>query len=110
MRVYVQVPHTGYEGADKATRAREAIEFTPPELKAYKSLTDKGSQNTPPLLAYELGTQGSSDIVPNGHITWIVWKKVPGKRLGDFRSAFVYWNMDRDERDRIREAFLREFP
>lgn len=30
MRVYVQVPHAGYEDADKATRAREATEFTPP--------------------------------------------------------------------------------
>lgn len=110
MRVYVQVPHTGYEDADKATRAREATEFTPPELKAYKFLTDKGSQNTPPLLAYKLGTQGSSGIVPKGHITWIVWKKVPGKPLGDFRSAFVYWDMSPDERKRVREAFLRELP
>ena len=89
MRVYVQVPHTGYEDADKATRAREATEFTPRELKAYKFPTDKGSQNRPPLLAYKLGTQGSSGIVPKGHITWIVWKKVPGNRLGDFKSAYV---------------------
>lgn len=41
MRVYFQVPHTSYEHADQATRAREATDFTPPELKAYEFLTKK---------------------------------------------------------------------
>ncbi|KAJ5840041.1 uncharacterized protein N7525_005229 [Penicillium rubens] len=110
IRVYVQVPHTGYEHADQATRAREATDFTPPELKAYEFLTKKGSQNTPQLLAYKRGSQDRSGVVPRGHITWIVWEKVPGKRLGDYKSAFVYWDMDCEQRKRVREAFLREFP
>ena len=110
IRVYVQVPHTGYEHADQATRAREATDFTPPELKAYEFLTKKGSQNTPQLLAYKRGSQDRSGVVPRGHITWIVWEKVPGKRLGDYKSAFVYWDMDSEQRKRVREAFLREFP
>lgn len=110
MRIYTQVPHAGFENADKATRAREATEFTPPELKAYKFLSIKHSQNTPALLAYKMGIQDSSGPVPRGHITWIVWEKVPGKRLGDFKSAFLYWDMDRDQRKRVREVFLREFP
>ncbi|CDM33106.1 hypothetical protein DTO013E5_5705 [Penicillium roqueforti] len=111
MRVYAQVPHTCYEDADRATRTREATEFTPPELKAYKFLKDKCSQNTPLLLAYKQGSQDSrSGAVPRGHLTWIVWEKVPGDRLGDFKSAFVYWDMDREERKRVREAFLRELP
>lgn len=110
MRIYTQVPHTGFENADKATCAREATSFTPPELKAYQFLTLKHSRNTPPLLAYKIGVQDNSGAVPRGHITWIVWEKVPGKRLGDFESAFVYWDMDSDERQRVREVFLREFP
>lgn len=111
MRVYAQVPHTCYEDADRATRAREATEFTPPELKAYKFLKEKRSQNTPLLLAYKQGSQDSSSgAVPRGHLTWIVWEKVPGERLGDFKSAFVYWDMNREERKRVREVFLREFP
>ncbi|KGO75384.1 hypothetical protein PITC_081380 [Penicillium italicum] len=110
MRIYTQVPHTGYENADIAARTQEATEFTPPELTAYQSLTSKHSQNTPRLLAYKIGSQDSSGAVPKGHITWIIWEKVPGKRLGDFKSAFVYWDMDRDERKRVRETFLQEFP
>lgn len=51
MRIYVQVPHVGYEHADQATRAQEATEFTPLELNAYKYLTRYASQNTPHLLA-----------------------------------------------------------
>ncbi|KAJ5497723.1 hypothetical protein N7453_006774 [Penicillium expansum] len=89
MRIYTQVPHAGFENADKATRAREATEFTP---------RAKGIQIS------------HSGPVPRGHITWIVWEKVPGKRLGDFKSAFLYWDMDRNQRKRVREVFLREFP
>ncbi|KAJ5791881.1 uncharacterized protein N7518_008892 [Penicillium psychrosexuale] len=110
MRVYVQVPHVGYEHADQATRAREATKFTPPELDAYKFLTQYASQNTPHLLAYEEGTQDTGGPVPGGHITWIVWEKVPGKSLGGPRYASTFWDMDREERDRVREAFLEQFP
>ncbi|OQD91262.1 hypothetical protein PENSOL_c056G01400 [Penicillium solitum] len=115
MRIYVQVPHTGYDHAARATLAREATELTPPELDAYKFLTANRSQNTPTLLAYKRGTQpidgpAPGGPVPGGHITWIVWEKVPGKYLGHPKSAFVYWDMPSDERKLVREAFLREFP
>ncbi|OQE38989.1 hypothetical protein PENCOP_c007G00539 [Penicillium coprophilum] len=43
MRIYVQVPHSDYENADRATRVQEATKFTPPELKTYQYLTEKDS-------------------------------------------------------------------
>ncbi|KAJ5876655.1 hypothetical protein N7455_000120 [Penicillium solitum] len=108
MRIYVQVPHTGYDHAAKATLAQEATKFTPPELTAYKFLTSNRSQNTPTLLAYKRGTQPTEGPVPGGHVTWIVWEKVPGKCLGDYKYAFVYWDMIPEQRKRVREGFLRE--
>ncbi|EKV15940.1 hypothetical protein PDIG_22950 [Penicillium digitatum PHI26] len=67
MRLCFQVPHAGHENADKASRTREATKFTPPELKAYKFLISKRSQNTPTLLAYDIGSQDSLGAVPKGH-------------------------------------------
>ncbi|KOS41674.1 hypothetical protein ACN38_g7468 [Penicillium nordicum] len=110
MRIYVQVPSTGYEHADRDTLAQQAAEFTPPELNAYKFLTDNNSRNTPKLRAYKQDTQDANGPIPGGHITWIVWQKVPGKCLGDIRDAFVYWGLQATERKRVRDAFLREFP
>lgn len=108
MRIYVQVPFTGYEHADRHTRAQQASKFTPPELDAYRFLTDNGSQNTPKLRAYKQDTQDTQDTngpIPGGHITWIVWQKVPGKCLGDIRNATVYWRLKAIERKCVRDAF-----
>jgi hypothetical protein len=110
MRIYVQVPFTGYEHADRDTLAQQAAEFTPPELNAYKFLTDNGSRSTPKLRAYKQDTQGPNGPIPGGHITWIVWQKVPGKCLGGIRDASVYWGLRATERKRVRDAFLRELP
>lgn len=110
MRIYVQVPRTGYDRVDKATLAKEATQFTPPELITYQFLTDNRSRNTPLLLGYKTDTQPTDGPVPGGHVTWIVWEKVPGKCLGDYKSASVYWDMTPDQRKRVRESFLREIP
>ncbi|CAG8001467.1 unnamed protein product [Penicillium nalgiovense] len=110
MRIYVQVPFTGYEHADRHTRAQQASKFTPPELDAYRFLTDNGSQNTPKLRAYKQDTQDTNGPIPGGHITWIVWQKVPGKCLGDIRNATVYWGLKAIERKCVRDAFLQELP
>ncbi|KAL2698784.1 hypothetical protein AAEP93_010172 [Penicillium crustosum] len=110
MRIYVQVPRTGYDRVDKATLAKEATQFTPPELITYQFLTDNRSRNTPLLLGYKMDTQPTDGPVPGGHVTWIVWEKVPGKCLGDYKSASVYWDMTPDQRKRVRESFLREIP
>jgi hypothetical protein len=50
----------------------------------------------------KLSKEGLSDTLSllRVHITWIVWEKVPGKRLGDYKSAFVYWDMDSEQRKR----------
>ncbi|KAJ5187832.1 hypothetical protein N7449_010826 [Penicillium cf. viridicatum] len=89
-RIYVQVLYTGYEHADKATLARDATEFTPTELNAYKFLTANHSKNTPILLAYKRGIQPTEGLIPSRYIRWIVWEKVPRTYLGCPKSAFMY--------------------
>lgn len=104
IRVCVQVPHCGTEMEDPATRARQAIEYTPRELIAYKTFTQNGSTITPQLLGYTETRQDSLGLVPGGFLTWFAWSIVPGIRLGDFTGATKFWELEAEERDRIRLA------
>ncbi|KAJ5832281.1 hypothetical protein N7474_000592 [Penicillium riverlandense] len=109
LRIVKQIPSERAEEADLVSRAREATQFTPPELKAYKALAQKGSTNTPKLLAWEQGTQDSTGPMPGGHITWIVFEKLEGLTLGDDDEASSYWALPSETRKSIRSVFLREF-
>lgn len=40
-----------------------------------------GSDAVPDLLGYGQGTQEADDIVTGGHITYVIWDKVPGDSL-----------------------------
>ncbi|KAJ5582586.1 hypothetical protein N7535_001206 [Penicillium sp. DV-2018c] len=64
MRIYVQVPHRKTERDDADTRSRQATTYNPPELIAYRDLTEKGSSNTPKLLGYKTDKQDLSGLVP----------------------------------------------
>ncbi|CDM38273.1 unnamed protein product [Penicillium roqueforti FM164] len=68
VRIYKQLPHLGTEFDDYTTRARQARAWTPPELVAYKTLTDKQSEVTPRLLGYREEEQESSALVPAGFL------------------------------------------
>ena len=95
--------------AYEAIRAREATQFTPPELEAYQALKERNSPNTPKLLAWEQGTQDSSDSVPGGFITWIIFEKVEGIALGDENGDSMYWEQPPETRAKIRKVFLEEY-
>ncbi|CAG8268526.1 unnamed protein product [Penicillium salamii] len=68
VRIYKQIPHLSTEFDDHATRAKQAKAWTPPELLAYKTLTEKQSKVTPRLLGYRKEEQESSALVPSGFL------------------------------------------
>ncbi|CAI7581257.1 unnamed protein product [Penicillium discolor] len=109
MRVYIQLPHRKTEMDDADTRGRQAVAFTPPELTAYRDLTQKHSSNTPKLIGYKTGTQDRSGLVPGGFIIWLVWEIVPGLRLGD-DGAGPFWALESEEREQVRTAFVNALP
>jgi hypothetical protein len=112
IRVCVQVPYLNTEMEDSATRSTQAIRYTPKELVAYKTLTEKGSTITPQLLGYSEDRQDRSGLVPGGFLTWFAWEVVPGLRLGDYSGkATAFWLLqDPKERAEIREAFRKALP
>lgn len=105
VRIYKQLPHLGTEFDDYTTRAKQARAWIPPELVAYKTLTDKQSKVTPRLLGYREEEQESSALVPGGFLVSFAWEQVPGVQLGDSLGAKVFWDMSDDQRHNIREAF-----
>lgn len=105
VRIYRQIPHLGTEFYDHATRAKQARAWTPPELVAYKTLTDRQSSVTPRLLGYREEEQESSALIPSGFLVSFAWEQVPGVQLGDNLGGKVFWEMSDDQRHIIREAF-----
>ena len=85
MRIYQQIPIVCTEGAKTSIRAQQATPTDPyPELEtlmAAKKLRPLGCDVVPDLLGYGQGTQEADDIVPGGHITYVIWDKVPGDSL-----------------------------
>lgn len=109
VRIYQQVPHIGTEFEDSVTRARQAMTWTPPELVAYKTLTEKRSTVTPHLVGYLEEKQDSSASVPGGFLVSVAWEQVPGVQLGNNRGENIFWDMSRDQRDIIRKAFKKTY-
>ena len=107
MRVYIQVPHRTTEMDDPDTRGQQAISLIPQELASLLDLTEKGSNITPKLLGYKIGTQDRSGLVPGGFIIWFVWEIVPGLRLGDRDGAGPFWGLESYEREQVRISFLK---
>ncbi|KAJ5193974.1 hypothetical protein N7472_006440 [Penicillium cf. griseofulvum] len=59
--------------------------YNPPELIAYRDLTEKGSSDIPKLLGYKTDKQDRSGLVPGGFIIWLVWEIVPGLSASGIR-------------------------
>lgn len=110
IRVYKQIPYIGTELDGPSERSQQASSFTPQELIALKTLTQKGSTVTPCLLGYKEGQQDSSGLVPGGFITWVAWEIVPGICLGDNEGPTIFWGLERSERDEVRLAFQKVIP
>lgn len=102
MRVYKQIPMTGTEDSDQATRAKQAIPAPVcDELEALKLLQNGGCHAAPRFLGYAKRTQGGEDLVPGGYIRYLLWEKVPGEPLTDE----VFWGLNKTARDDIRAKF-----
>lgn len=86
------------------------MSWTPEELASLLDLTEKGSNITPKLLGYKIGTQDRSGLVPGGFIIWLVWEIVPGLRLGDSNGADSFWGLKSFEREQVRSAFIEALP
>ncbi|OQD62821.1 hypothetical protein PENPOL_c011G04336 [Penicillium polonicum] len=101
----MQIPNFGTEIDDQATRAQQAAPtWMPLELIAYKGLTDNQSDVTPRLIGWRK-EQDASGLVPGGFLVSLAWEEVPGTHLGDQLGSDAFWNLDEDERNRVRDAF-----
>ncbi|KAJ5906397.1 uncharacterized protein N7473_003313 [Penicillium subrubescens] len=106
MRIYRQIPISGFESAPSSIRASQAVPQKPNrELAAFKELKHLACPVVPQLLGYQEGTQGDNEIVPGGYEISIVWEKVPGEPL----SQDYFWSLNEQQRDSIREEFRRVY-
>ncbi|OQD74781.1 hypothetical protein PENDEC_c009G00723 [Penicillium decumbens] len=108
MRIVQQIPILNTETTPAVKGSEQAAtRYTLEELDAYQKLTQRGSTNTPKLLAYKVLQQDASSVlVPNGYLIYLVWELVPGLRLGAKQGPDPFWDLDRVERDEIRSAFI----
>jgi hypothetical protein len=65
---------------------------------------------TPRFLRNRDDRQDSSGLVPGGFVTYYAWEVVAEKPLGDYTGkANEFRSLDKDERDKIRAAFIDSF-
>ncbi|CEJ58336.1 hypothetical protein PMG11_06995 [Penicillium brasilianum] len=102
MRIYYQIPITGTEFANLATRAQQGRPGRIcGEHETFQVLMRQGCSVVPRFLGYDEKMQGQSDLVPGGFIQYVVWEKVPGESL----TEELFWSLDRPTRDDIRAKF-----
>ncbi|CAI7671793.1 unnamed protein product [Penicillium discolor] len=91
IRIWMQIPYFGTEIDDQ-------------------ELMDKKSDITPRLLGWRREQQDEWGLVPSGFLVSLAWEKVPGMQLGDQFGSDAFWNLDEDERNRVRDAFKVTIP
>ncbi|KAJ5832816.1 hypothetical protein N7474_001127 [Penicillium riverlandense] len=102
MRIYKQIPLAGTALDNSSVRKAQASEdHGHVELEALKRLTEQRCTATPELLGYRIGKQDTNDLVPNGYIIYLVWKKVRGDPL-DIKE---FWSLPYNQRRIIRDNF-----
>ncbi|GKZ33915.1 hypothetical protein AbraIFM66950_004005 [Aspergillus brasiliensis] len=109
MRIYKQIPTEGTIADPQHVRARQARNFIPHELQAFRMLMRKGSTFTPRLLDSLEGKQDDHSLVPGGFIAWVVSEVVSGIRLGDARGEDTFWSMELSVREKIRASFKENY-
>ncbi|OXV07812.1 hypothetical protein Egran_04424 [Elaphomyces granulatus] len=108
LRVYKQVPNIGTEADEPEDRQLQATRRIHQEVDTMERLTEEHEcAYVPAWLGSKIEEQGDHDIVPHGYINYILWEKVPGVHLCNPDENFVlFWSLPRQERDRIRTAFV----
>jgi hypothetical protein len=71
------------------------------ELGALTRLASIGYKYAPTILGKKQGTQPDSGLVPGGYILYLAMTRLHGKPLSEDK----FWNLPRDSRDFVREAF-----
>jgi hypothetical protein len=105
LRIYMQIPYVNTECDTLSSRAKQATNFSPPELIAFKTFAREDSKGTPKLLGYKEVQQNSTGRVGGGFLIYFAWQIVPGIRLGDYSGAKTLWGLEPSEREEIRAAF-----
>ncbi|KAJ9359018.1 hypothetical protein DTO280E4_4881 [Paecilomyces variotii] len=103
MKIYMQIPYAGSEFELPAVRRRQADgfdRFAHNEFTSLKTLTSNQCKSTPSLLDYKDEKQDDFGPVPGGFILYLLMNELPGVRLTD-----DFWNLERAERDKIRQSF-----
>ncbi|RDK38937.1 hypothetical protein M752DRAFT_269521 [Aspergillus phoenicis ATCC 13157] len=109
MRIYKQIPTEETVGDRPEVRAKRARVWVPLELKAYRQLMLKDSTFTPRLLDSLEEKQDADSLVPGGFMVWVVSEEVSGIRLGDEESDDIFWSMERNVRQQIRDSFKENY-
>ncbi|PLB46526.1 hypothetical protein P170DRAFT_427840 [Aspergillus steynii IBT 23096] len=106
IRIIMQIPHAGAEIASSAERARYAVQTIPKRAQdmvdALTLLDGAQCRCAPRLMGVVERAQGDTDPVPGGFLTYLLLEKLPGKKMGPW-----FWDLDRDERDKMR-AYLKD--
>ncbi|KAJ5874455.1 uncharacterized protein N7529_002885 [Penicillium soppii] len=89
--IYKQFPRFNTEVEDSSIRASQVTRWVPPELAAYKTLTN--TKATPRLSGWSVEKQKSSRLIRGGFIVSLAWEEVPGIQLGDCFSGDVFWSL-----------------
>ncbi|GFF76937.1 hypothetical protein IFM60648_04829 [Aspergillus lentulus] len=102
-----QIPVIGTQYQSPQIRRTQAANAQPHvELTTLKALKILECDVVPDLLAYQEGKQGEDSTVPGGHITYVVWDKVPGEPLREEE----FWELDLESRQAIRDQFREAYP
>jgi hypothetical protein len=103
LRIHQQLPIAGTETKKAAIRASQAVDSPPDnlELSAFRVFTKLDCDVVPRLLGYQQRQQDHDESVPGGHITYILWEKIPGDSL----DLTEFWRLPFADRQAIRNKF-----
>lgn len=101
---WVRIPYDGSEFAKPGKRLQVSVnlaEHSEGEFPALMTLTKNKCNSTPILINYKKSEHENDSPLPGGYILFVVIRKLPGIRL----SRDCYWNLRRNERNEICQAF-----
>lgn len=100
LHIYKRTPHLGTEGDPYTERQKQARMRPYEEIQAFQLFTERKAKHMPTAL-YKMQKQDEPDLVPGGYIIFLMLDMLPGMRL----SEELFWSLDGEEREAIREAF-----
>ncbi|GKZ85501.1 hypothetical protein AnigIFM56816_011467 [Aspergillus niger] len=116
LRVFMEIPCADTNcAAEGGYKTPNSVNIA---VGAHKLLTLNNAQYSPKLVQYMEQTQTPESrrfFLPGGRIYYVIINKLPGTPLGNGLVSYtgdgrsfeegLFWNLSRDERDRVRAAF-----